>query len=165
MNAARFVVWKSDKPTIHWHDQPRPASFDRAERELDRLNVPDAKARVDELRHGAVQMIPAAELVRRITGRQLPAVDDDRVQREIQRIRDGRRLRPILVAGDCVVDGEHRLSAVHHLDHTARGCVIAITSNTDKGKVDKMSKIKKSDISLRCRCGEFISARRSCGHI
>ena len=81
------VVFKASKPTIQWHDQPKPASFNRAERELDRLNVPDAKAAADELRHGDVKMVAAGELVRRMTGRELPAVDDDRVQREVQRIR------------------------------------------------------------------------------
>ena len=147
------VVFKASKPTIQWHDQPKPASFNRAERELDRLNVPDAKAAADELRHGDVKMVAAGELVRRMTGRELPAVDDDRVQREVQRIRDGRRLRPILVVGDCVADGEHRLGAVHHLDDTAPVAVIAIRSNTEKRKVDKVSKMKKNAITPAAAAG------------
>lgn len=61
------VLYKAPKP-VGWHDRPKPESFDRAERELGKLGVPDAAGLVDRLRRGKVEMVPAAELARRMSG-------------------------------------------------------------------------------------------------
>ena len=100
------------------------------------LDVPDAAgAGRSNCAAADVQMIPAAELVRRMTGRQLPAVSDSRVQREIGQIREGKRRHPILAVGDVVVDGEHRLAAAAHLDPTAPVAIIAVKKQEQqKGK-------------------------------
>ena len=80
---------------------------------------PGCGGTVDRLRAGRVEMVPAAELVRRMSGRALPDVSAPRVQREIDRIRDGKRLRPVLAVGDAIADGEHRLAAVAHVNPSA----------------------------------------------
>ena len=140
------VYRKADVPLVQSHDRPKADSFDRAERELQRLDIPDATRSVDRLRAGQVEKIPAAELVRRMAGRALPDVSAPRVQREIDRIRDGKRLRPVLAAGDTVADGEHRLCAVHHLDPTAPVAVIRTTGSNEKRKGTPVSKIQKTSI-------------------
>ena len=92
-------------------------------------------------------MVPAAELVRRMSGRALPDASAPRVQREIDRIRDGKRLRPVLAVGDTIADGEHRLAAVHRVSPSASVAVVRIAGNQTKGE-DQMSKskIQKSTI-------------------
>ena len=40
------VVFKAATP-VRWHDQPKPACFNRAQRELERLNIPAAAQTVD----------------------------------------------------------------------------------------------------------------------
>ena len=105
-----LLVWKADMPPVRWHDQPHPASFTRAQRELDRLNVPGAAQAVHRLQRGKVETVPAAVLIRQVTGRALPDVSAGRVRRETDRIRSGKRLRPVLVVGNTIADGEHRLA-------------------------------------------------------
>jgi hypothetical protein len=122
--------------------RPKPASFDRAEDELQRLDLHDRGQLVERLRHGDVEMVPAAQLVRQMTGRALPAVSEHRVQHQIRRIQARKRLRPVLAVGDVLVDGEHRVAAVNHLDPTAP---VAVVNVTKKGAtMPKKANIAKS---------------------
>lgn len=72
----------------------------------------------------------------------MPDASDPRVQREIERVRDGKRLRPVLAAGDVIADGEHRLVAANHLDPTAAIAVIRTARSNEKRKGTPVSKQK-----------------------
>ncbi len=156
------VVYKASKPTVRWHDLPRPASFKRAEHYLGLTRDADETARlVARLRTGKVEMRPAKDVLR-ATGMPPLPVTDPGVERQLLKIRAGARLRPILLAvspnGTIVADGAHRLAATAHVDECAPVALVEATdglSNTRTTKeatVAKRQKINKTNVqSARAR--------------
>lgn len=160
---------KADAPAIRWTDTPKPEAFDNAGRVLGLTPDADRAARLlAGLRVGHLEM-RRAEDVQRISGEPALPASDPGVKRHMERIRAGKRLRPILVTvtptGTRVVDGAHRLSAVVHLDEQAPVALIEATdlSNPSPKRETKMSKksiIKKVQTEIETLAKEEKRLRR-----
>ena len=122
---------------LRWHARPTAGSFQRAERLwADRTTPAEAARVVGEVRHAPVTAVPVSELA----GGPLPPLDDSRVQRELERITAGKRLRPLVAVRRAdrvhILDGHHRVTAVRHLDPA--GTVRMVVAN-EGGTVNKKS--------------------------
>ena len=113
------------KPAISWLDEPEDHNYPAAESYL-RLAF-DARASwsyVRQLRAAPILQFKAKDIFR-ASGLSLLGVSNFHVEKDIEKIRSGKELSPILLvrhtptARVIVADGYHRLCAVYSLDEDA----------------------------------------------
>jgi hypothetical protein len=113
--------------TENWKEQPDAHDYPAAEDFLSLL-MPPAKAKqiVGRLRKAAIMRRKAKDLLR--TSRLPPLPPDNlHVARDLQKVKDGKKLSPVLLVrgqltGDVpltIADGYHRICASYHLDEDA----------------------------------------------
>ena|SRR4030081_316909 len=115
------------EPTQTWKEEPEDHDYPAAESYLSLL-MPPARARqvVAKLRKAAIERHKAKDLLR---SSRLPLLlpESFHVARDIKKVRDGKKLSPVLLvrgqlgedAPLTVADGYHRLCASYHLDEDA----------------------------------------------
>ena len=111
----------------HWKDEPDEHDYPAAEDYLSLvLTGPLAAAAVAALRSAPLAHRKAKDLLR-ASGLAVLPPDNVHVAKDLAKVRDGRKLSPVLlVRGDLprgvplvVADGYHRICASHHLDEDA----------------------------------------------
>jgi len=102
---------------IHWLDEPEEHDYPAAESYLTLLySEEEARATVAELRVADVVSFKAKDIFR---ASRLPllGVSNSHVDKNLEKIKDGRALSPILLArsqgGLIIADGYHRMCAVY----------------------------------------------------
>jgi len=104
----------------HWKDEPEEQDFPAAESYLSLLVGPVAAARLAKaLRKEKTLRHYAAKDILRTSGLPLLGPDDSEVAADIEKVKLGKKLSPVLlVHGDplWVADGYHRVCASYHLD-------------------------------------------------
>lgn len=107
-------------PAEHWKDSPDAHDFAAAGAYLSLLVRPDVAARLAaalEAEQGLT--LYAAKDILRASGLPLLGADDPEVRVDLDKVKEGRRLSPVLlVRGDplWVADGYHRICASYHVD-------------------------------------------------
>jgi hypothetical protein len=112
-------------PLVGWLDAPEDHDFPAAESYLCLLRSPDeAAALIGRLRAATSTGFKAKDLFR-ASGLSLLGVSNSHVLKDLQKIRDGKPLSPLLLVRDTaqgrllIADGYHRLCAVYSLDEDA----------------------------------------------
>lgn len=104
----------------HWKDEPEEQDFPAAESYLSLLVGPVAAAKLAKaLRKEKTLRHYAAKDILRTSGLPLLGPDDSEVAADIEKVKLGKKLSPVLlVHGDplWVADGYHRVCASYHLD-------------------------------------------------
>ena len=104
----------------HWMDEPEEQDFPAAESYLSLLVGPVAAAKLAKaLRKEKTLRHYAAKDILRTSGLPLLGPDDSEVAADIEKVKLGKKLSPVLlVHGDplWVADGYHRVCASYHLD-------------------------------------------------
>jgi len=114
-------------PAEHWKDEPEEHDFPAAVDYLSLVFAPEETAQlVDALRSAETAHRKAKDLLR---ASRLPLLDSDdvHVKKDLAKVRDGKRLSPVLLvrgraAKDVpliVADGYHRICASYHVDDDA----------------------------------------------
>ena len=110
---------------ILWLQAPEEKDYPAAESYLNLTYDPvQAKSFVSKLRQAPVQTFKSKDIFR-ASGLSLAGVSNGHVQRDIEKIKDGEKLSPLLLVRDAVhgkvivADGYHRLCAVYSLDEDA----------------------------------------------
>jgi hypothetical protein len=120
---------------IQWLARPEDHDFDAAEQYLSLISAPDERVHptIARLRTAAVLEHQKAKDILRASGLPLLGVNDFHVARDIRKVRDGKKLSPILlVRGNAlegirlqIADGYHRVCACYQLDaNTDIPCLI-----------------------------------------
>lgn len=120
----------------HWKDEPEAQDFPAAESYLSLLIGPAAAAKlVKALRKQQTLQHYAAKDILRAAGLPLLAPDDSEVAADLDKVKAGQKLSPVLLVQGIplwVADGYHRVCASYHLDEkTPVPC--RITARTPKG--------------------------------
>lgn len=148
------VVWKSDPPALRWHQRPKPEGFEHAAHFLG-LECSPAQTRrlVSGLRHAPTVTRRAEDILKAARREPLPS-DEPGVRREAIRARDGKRLRPVLLATlpdgrTEIADGEHRVSLAYHQNPQMPVAVVHAGGDTTTGaemakKKDKVQKVERA---------------------
>jgi hypothetical protein len=104
----------------HWQDEPEAQDFPAAESYLSLLIGPVAAAkRVKALRKEKTLEHFAAKDILRASGLPLLAADDSEVAADLEKVKHGSKLSPVLLAQGIplwIADGYHRVCASYHLD-------------------------------------------------
>jgi hypothetical protein len=115
----------SDKTDIRWFDEPEEHNYPAAQSYLLLFfDEKTAAAHVEKLRRAPVCGFKAKDIFR-ASGLSLLGISNSHVDKDRKKIRDGRKLSPILLVRDpghsrlIVADGYHRLCAVYSLDEDA----------------------------------------------
>jgi hypothetical protein len=107
----------------HWQSEPDAHDFPAAESYLCLLVGRPAAARlVDDLQQELTLEHFAAKDILRAAGLPLLAADDSEVAADLKKVRDGKKLSPVLLAQGVplwIADGYHRVCASYHLDEKA----------------------------------------------
>ena len=110
---------------IEWLDEPEDQDYPAAESYLSLLFLPEVATEiVEELRKAMVTKFKAKDIAR-ACGQHLLDVDNSHVEKNREKVHDGKKLSPILLfrrpdANRVVIcDGFHRVSAVYQLDEDA----------------------------------------------
>jgi hypothetical protein len=107
----------------HWQSEPDAHDFPAAESYLSLLvGRPAAAALVDGLQQELMLEHFAAKDILRAAGLPLLAADDSEVAADLKKVRDGKKLSPVLLAQGVplwIADGYHRVCASYHLDEKA----------------------------------------------
>jgi hypothetical protein len=107
----------------HWQSEPDAHDFPAAESYLSLLvGRPAAAALVDGLQRELTLEHFAAKDILRAAGLPLLAADDSEVAADLKKVRDGKKLSPVLLAQGVplwIADGYHRVCASYHLDEKA----------------------------------------------
>jgi len=107
----------------HWKDEPEAEDFPAAESFLSLLLEADSAAKVVEaLRKDQPLSHYAAKDILRASGLPLLGADDSEVAGDLQKVRSGTKLSPVLLVRGkplWVADGYHRVCASYHLDEKA----------------------------------------------
>lgn len=111
------------KPEIHWRDAPDDHDYPAALSYLSLIFDPEKAGRlVSALKRAEMENFKAKDVFR-ASGLALLGVSNSHVEKNEQKIRDGKRLSPILLVrafGKVIVaDGYHRLCAVYRHDEDA----------------------------------------------
>jgi len=118
----------------HWKNKPEPQDFPAAESYLSLLVGPTMAAKLaralkkeDMVRHYA------AKDILRAAGLPLLAPDDSEVAADLEKVKSGRKLSPVLLVHGSplwIADGYHRVCASYHLDEkTEVPCnIVGLTS-------------------------------------
>jgi hypothetical protein len=113
----------------HWKDEPEAQDFPAAESYLSLLVGPAAAAKlVKAMRKERTLQHFAAKDILRAAGLPLLAPDDSEVTADLDKVKDGKKLSPVLLVEGFplwVADGYHRVCASYHLNEkTAVPCRI-----------------------------------------
>jgi len=107
----------------HWKDDPEAQDFPAAKSYLSLLIGRKAAGRlVKTLRKQPTLQHFAAKDILRASGLPLLAVDDSEVAADLEKVKRGSRLSPVLLVQGSplwVADGYHRVCASYHLDEKA----------------------------------------------
>jgi len=111
--------------TITWLDQPEDHDYPAAASYLNLIYADKTvTAIIDKLRKSAESQFKAKDIFR-ASGLSLLGVSNSHVERDTQKIRDGKKLSPLLLVRDennsrvVIADGYHRLCAVYAFDEDA----------------------------------------------
>jgi hypothetical protein len=108
----------------HWKDKPEAQDFPAAESYLSLLVGPVAAAKlVKTLRNEQGLQHYAAKDILRAAGLPLLGSDDSEVAADLQKVKLGKKLSPVLLVQGIplwVADGYHRVCASYHLDEKVR---------------------------------------------
>jgi hypothetical protein len=120
----------------HWKDEPEAQDFPAAESYLSLLIGHAAAAKLAKaLRKEQTLQHYAAKDILRAAGLPLLAEDDSEVAADLNKVKAGKKLSPVLlIQGDplWVADGYHRVCASYHLEEkTLVPC--RMTARTSKG--------------------------------
>ena len=104
----------------HWKDEPEAQDFPAAESYLSLLIGSAAAAKlVKAMRNGQTLQHFAAKDILRAAGLPLLGADDSEVAADLEKVKAGRKLSPVLLVQGIplwVADGYHRVCASYHLD-------------------------------------------------
>jgi hypothetical protein len=104
----------------HWKDEPEVQDFPAAKSYLSLLIGLNAAGKlVKALRKEATLQHFAAKDILRAAGLPLLALDDSEVATDLEKVRQGIKLSPVLLVQGAplwVADGYHRVCASYHLD-------------------------------------------------
>ena len=104
----------------HWKDEPEAQDFPAAESYLSLLVGPARATKLAKaLRKQAKLYHYAAKDILRASGLPLLPLDDSEVRSDLQKVRTGVKLSPVLLVEGAplwVADGYHRVCASYHLD-------------------------------------------------
>jgi hypothetical protein len=107
----------------HWKNEPEVQDFPAARSYLSLLIGPLAAARLAKaLRKERVIAHFAAKDILRASGLPLLAVDDSEVAADLEKVKQGIKLSPVLLVYGAplwVADGYHRVCASYHIDEKA----------------------------------------------
>jgi hypothetical protein len=107
----------------HWQDEPDGHDYPAAESYLSLLVGRTGAARlVSALQKELTLEHFAAKDILRAAGLPLLAADDPEVAADLERVRHGKKLSPVLLAEGVplwIADGYHRVCASYHLDEKA----------------------------------------------
>ena len=107
----------------HWQDDPDAHDYPAAESYLSLLvGRADAARLVGALRANPTLEHFAAKDILRAAGLPLLAADDPEVAADLDKVRHGKKLSPVLLAEGIplwIADGYHRVCASYHLDEKA----------------------------------------------
>jgi hypothetical protein len=107
----------------HWQDDPDAHDYPAAESYLSLLVGRTGAARlVNALRAEMILEHFAAKDILRAAGLPLLAADDPEVAADLDKVRRGKKLSPVLLAEGVplwIADGYHRVCASYHLDEKA----------------------------------------------
>ena len=110
---------------VRWFAEPEAHNYPAAESYLSLIYpVSGARRLVRRLRDAKVSTFKAKDIFR-ASGHSLLGVSNAHVERDRSKIREGRKLSPLLLVRDpargkvIVADGYHRLCAVYSFDETA----------------------------------------------
>jgi hypothetical protein len=120
----------------HWKEEPEAQDFPAAESYLSLLIGPAAAAKLAKaLRKEQTLQHYAAKDILRAAGLPLLAPDDSEVAADLDKVKAGKKLSPVLLIQGTplwVADGYHRVCASYHLDEkTPVPC--RMTARTAKG--------------------------------
>jgi hypothetical protein len=108
----------------HWQDEPEAQDFPAAESYLSLLIGSAAAAKlVKALRKEQTLEHFAAKDILRAAGLPLLAKDDSEVATDLEKVKHGKKLSPVLLAQGVplwIADGYHRVCASYHLDEKAQ---------------------------------------------
>jgi len=120
----------------HWKEEPEILDFPAAESYLSLLLTSTAAARlVKALRKQQTLQHFAGKDILRASGLPLLGVDDSEVAADLQKVKRGEKLSPVLLIQGIplwVADGYHRVCASYHLDEKAL-VPCRIVARTPKG--------------------------------
>jgi hypothetical protein len=109
--------------TEHWKDQPEAQDYPAAQSYLSLLMDPGAATSLVAVLAAATTLEHfKAKDVLRASGLALLPTDNKHVASDLQKVKDGKKLSPVLlVRGEplLVADGYHRVCASYHLDENA----------------------------------------------
>jgi hypothetical protein len=124
--------------TEHWKDKPEPQDYPAAESYLSLLMEPEEATRLVEALQAVDRLATyKAKDVFRASGLPLLAADNKHVASDLAKVKDGRKLSPVLlVRGEPlqIADGYHRVCASYHLDENAN-IPCRITSRGGQGQL------------------------------
>ena len=110
---------------IQWLDEPEAHDYPAAQSFLSLIVEPAAAAKYAQLlQHAQLARFKAKDIFR-ASGLSLLGVSNWHVEKDRKKIRDGRKLSPLLLMRDkansrvIIADGYHRLCAVYSLDEDA----------------------------------------------
>lgn len=113
------------KLSVRWLDKPEDHDYPAAASYLSLLKPQDAvQGQVKLLQAAPVQNFKAKDIFR-ASGLSLLGLSNAHVERDRQKIRDGKALSPVLLVRDAplgrvvIADGYHRLCAVYSVDEDA----------------------------------------------
>ena len=113
--------------TEHWTEAPAKHDYPAAEDYLSLLVSPDVAHRLaDELQKAAIEHRKAKDLLR-ASGLPVLAPDNIHVAKDLDKVRKGKPLSPVLLVRGklasgvllTIADGYHRICASHHLNEDA----------------------------------------------
>ena len=104
----------------HWKDEPEAEDFPAAASYLSLLVGRDGATKLAKaLRKQKSLTLFAAKDILRVSGLPLLAADDSEVSSDLEKVRRGEKLSPVLLIEGVplwVADGYHRVCASYHLD-------------------------------------------------
>src|SRR3954468_16137986 len=113
------------KRRVKWLEEPEEDNYPAAESFLSLLFKPKAVTRtVEQLRRASIVQFKAKDIFR-ASGLSLLGVSNSHVEKDQKKIREGRKLSPLLLVRDkargrvIIADGYHRMCAVYTLDEDA----------------------------------------------
>ena len=110
---------------IQWLDEPEAHDYPAAQSFLSLIVEPAAAAKYAQLLQRAQLARFKAKDIFRASGLSLLGISNWHVEKDRKKIRDGRKLSPLLLVRDkanarvIIADGYHRLCAVYSLDEDA----------------------------------------------
>ena len=120
----------------HWQEEPEARDFPAARSYLSLLIGPKAAGKLAKAlrKEGSIQRFAAKDILR-AAGLPLLAVDDSEIAADLEKIKRGIRLSPVLLVYGSplwVADGYHRVCTSYHIDEKALVPAL-MTARSSKG--------------------------------